>query len=32
MALLGRKVGETVSVDTQVGVVKYKVIEIHNRN
>jgi transcription elongation factor GreA len=32
MALLGRKVGETVSVDTQAGILKYKVLEIHNRN
>ncbi|MDR0220369.1 MAG: transcription elongation factor GreA [Lachnospiraceae bacterium] len=31
-ALIGRKVGETVSVDTQVGVIKYKVLEIHNRS
>jgi len=31
-ALIGRKVGETVSVDTQVGTLKYKVLEIHNRH
>lgn len=31
-ALIGRKVGETVKVDTQVGTLKYKVLEIHNRN
>ena len=31
-ALIGRKVGETVAVETQVGVLKYKVLEIHNRN
>jgi transcription elongation factor GreA len=31
-ALIGRKVGETVKVDTQVGVLKYKVLEIHNRH
>ena len=31
-ALIGCKVGETVSVDTQVGILKYKVLEIHNRH
>lgn len=31
-ALLGHKVGDTVKVETQVGVISYKVIEIHNRN
>jgi transcription elongation factor GreA len=31
-ALIGRKVGETVTVETQVGVLKYQVLEIHNRN
>jgi len=31
-ALIGRKVGETVAVDTQVGTLKYKVLEIHNRH
>jgi transcription elongation factor GreA len=31
-ALIGCKVGETLSVDTQVGVLKYEVLEIHNRN
>jgi transcription elongation factor GreA len=27
-ALLGRKVGETVDVDTQMGVIQYKILEI----
>ncbi|MDR2547552.1 MAG: transcription elongation factor GreA [Lachnospiraceae bacterium] len=31
-ALIGCKVGETVAVETQVGILKYKVLEIHNRN
>jgi len=31
-ALIGCKVGDTVTVDTQVGTLKYKVLEIHNRN
>jgi transcription elongation factor GreA len=31
-ALLGCRVGETVSVETQIGILNYKVIEIHNRN
>ena len=31
-ALIGSKVGDTVSVDTQVGTLKYKVLEIHNRH
>lgn len=31
-ALIGRKVSETVTVETQVGVLKYQVLEIHNRN
>lgn len=31
-ALIGRKVGDTVTVETQVGILKYKVLEIHNRN
>jgi transcription elongation factor GreA len=31
-ALIGCKVGETVSVDTQVGVLRYEVLEIHNRS
>jgi transcription elongation factor GreA len=31
-ALIGCKVGETVNIDTQVGVLKYEVLEIHNRN
>ena len=31
-ALIGRKVGDTVMVDTQVGTLKYKVLEIHNRH
>jgi transcription elongation factor GreA len=31
-ALIGCKVGETVSVDTQVGTLRYEVLEIHNRN
>lgn len=31
-ALLGHKVGDTVKVETQVGVISYKVLEIHNRN
>ncbi|MCL2254246.1 MAG: transcription elongation factor GreA [Lachnospiraceae bacterium] len=31
-ALIGCKVGETVTVDTQVGTLKYKVLEIHNRH
>ncbi|MCR5595327.1 MAG: transcription elongation factor GreA [Lachnospiraceae bacterium] len=31
-ALLGHKVGDTVKVETQVGVIAYKVLEIHNRN
>jgi len=30
--LFGCKVGETVTVETQVGQLKYKVLEIHNRN
>ncbi len=31
-ALIGRKVGETVSVETQVGTLKYKVLEIQRSN
>lgn len=31
-ALLGSKVGKTVSVETQVGVLKYKVLEIQRSN
>ena len=31
-ALIGHKVGDTVEVETQVGILKYKVLEIHNRN
>jgi len=31
-ALIGHKVGDVVEVETQVGVLKYKVLEIHNRN
>jgi transcription elongation factor GreA len=30
-ALIGCRVGETVSVETQVGILKYEVLEIHNR-
>ncbi|MCL2051466.1 MAG: transcription elongation factor GreA [Lachnospiraceae bacterium] len=30
-ALIGRKVGDIVTVDTQVGTLKYEVLEIHNR-
>ena len=31
-ALIGSKVGETVSVETQVGVLKYEVLEIQRSN
>lgn len=31
-ALIGHKVGDTVEVETQVGVLKYTVLEIHNRS
>ena len=31
-ALIGRKVGETVEVETQVGALKYKVLEIERAN
>ena len=31
-ALLGHKVGDTVKIETQMGVITYKVLEIHNRN
>ena len=31
-ALLGKKIGETVKVDTQVGVMEYKVISIRKSN
>lgn len=31
-ALIGRKVGEVVSVETQVGTLKYKVLEIQRSN
>jgi transcription elongation factor GreA len=31
-ALIGRQVGETVNVETQVGILKYEVLEIHNRS
>ena len=31
-ALIGRKVGETVSVETQAGTLKYKVLEIQRSN
>ncbi len=30
-ALLGHKVGDTVKIETQMGVITYKVLEIHNR-
>ena len=30
-ALLGHKTGDTVKVETQAGVMQYKVLEIHNR-
>ena len=31
-ALIGRKKGETVSVDTPAGVIKYKILEINKAN
>jgi len=31
-ALIGRKVGEKVSVETQVGMLEYEILEIHNRS
>jgi transcription elongation factor GreA len=31
-ALIGGKVGDTIKVDTQIGILKYKILEIHNRN
>ena len=30
-ALLGHKTGDTVKVETQMGVLSFKVLEIHNR-
>lgn len=31
-ALLGRKIGETIEVETQVGTIKYKILEIQRSN